>query len=219
MSNCIVILHPRDIPPVMAAYAELPYDKLWLSRYTERELADGVFMAALREAGYDRYMICSDDILVRQGAVDRVVAALDAGHPVATGYSQRTHTEMVINLTSGPIRGPQPGPEAYDFLNLSDAVSKTEPLFRTWFAGFSITGMSMEMWEQFPFDCFGDPWEGGMASDFSLSLRLQKAGVPIMAVRDAFAYHWRNEWRTVNHPDDAGLLVGEQTAEVRLERA
>jgi hypothetical protein len=33
--------------------------------------------------------------------------------------------------------------------------------------------------------------------------------VPVYAVREAFCYHWRNEWRHTNHPDDDKVLVGQ----------
>lgn len=209
MNDCLVIMNPRDIPVTKAAINELSIAKLWLTGYTEEQLAAGIFSQALEDSGHDRFFVISDDIIVRQDALDAVRRA-SLEHMVTTGYSQRSHTDMTVNVTDGPLLDDKPTVGAYTFRQLRDVVSWPEPLVPTWFTGMSITGMTLEMWRRFPFGCFCD--EGsplGYASDFHLSRRLQDAGVPIVAVREAFAYHWRNEWQHTNHPDDDPVLVGQ----------
>jgi hypothetical protein len=216
MTEVLVILNPRKIPVCAQAFAELDIPKLWLTGWTEVQIRDTVFPGMIRDHPYDRYLVVADDVIVRQATVDRVLTALDIGWPVATGFSQRSHTEWEVNLTSGPI-GDRPVAAAYDFLSFQDVVSHPEPLFQTWFAGMSVTGMSREMWGRFPFGCYADTASpNGYASDFHLSHRLQDAEVPIMACRDGFAYHWRHEWRHTNDDRDDKLLVGEVKPAVTL---
>lgn len=220
-------MHARNVAPAQRAFAELDIAKLWLSGYTENELAgngqDSVFAWALDNSDFDHYIVVSDDALVRQPCLDAVTRALDEGCEVATGYSQRSHTDMTVNVTDGPLRDSRPTVEAYTFRQLREVISWPEPLVPTWFAGMSCTGMSAEMWRKFPFGCFtdidsaGEPLDRGYASDFHLSRRLQDARVPVYCVREAFCYHWRNEWQHTNHPDDDRVLVGEMKRQVVLQ--
>ena len=210
MSSCLVILHARQIREFEIATAELQIPKLWLTGYTERELSDGVFRWALEESDYDNYIVVSDDALVRQHALDGVVTALETGGiEVATGYSQRSHTDWMVNVTSGPLKDSKPSIDAYQFRQFREVVSWPEPLVPTWFTGMSLTGMSKEMWRRFPFQCYADGvMDNGYASDFNLSRRLQDERIPVYAVRESFCYHWRAEWRHTNHPEDASPLIG-----------
>lgn len=209
-NNCLVILNPRDVRVAKNAIADLDIAKLWLTGYSEAELAESVFSWAIEESHFDNYLCISDDAILRAPALEAIVAALDGGCEVATGYSQRSHTDWTVNVTSGPLRDTHPTVDAYDFRQFREVVSWPEPLVPTWFVGMSATGMSREMWRKYPFGCFTDGDRStGYASDFHLSRRLQNDRVPVYAVREAFCYHWRNEWRHTNHPDDDKVLVGQ----------
>lgn len=223
----LVIMHARNVQPAQEAFAELDIPKLWLSGYTENELAgnegeQSVFKWALNSSDFTHYIVVSDDALVRQHALTAICYYLAEGYEVITGYSQRSHTDMTVNVTSGPLRDSHPTARAYDFRQLREVISWPERLVPTWFTGMSCTGMSKEMWERFPFSCFtdlddyGKPQDRGYASDFHLSRRLQDARVPIYAVREAFCYHWRNEWQHTNHPDDDPVLIGKMQQAVTL---
>jgi hypothetical protein len=39
----------------------------------------------------------------------------------------------------------------------------------------------------------------------------------VFAVREAFCYHWRNEWQHTNHPEDDPVLVGSIDPSVTLQ--
>ncbi len=207
--DALVVLNARDIDVCKRSLQELPIQKVWLTGYTEAEIANDVFASVLREQEFDRVYVVADDVIVRPYALEAVRSLLDDGHPVATGYSQRSHTDWEVNITSGPLNGRAPVEGAYDFVRYADVVSSPDPTIPTWFAGMSVTGMSGEMWRRFPFGCYQDAGSpNGYASDFHLSLRLQDAGVPIVCAREGFAYHWRHEWRHTNHPADATPLDG-----------
>jgi len=217
VSHCLVILNARNLVQFHGAVSELDTPKLWLTGYTEAELADGVFDSAISDTPYDFYVVVSDDAIVRQHALSGVLEALEEGAPVATGYSQRTHSDWVVNVTSGPLRTKHPSAESYDFRLYKEVVSWPEPLVPTWFTGMSLTGMSREMWQKYPFGCFTNGQESGYASDFHLSRRLQDHKVPIVAVREAFCYHWRTEWQHTNNPEDEVPFVGSVVPSVILE--
>ena len=188
MNDVLLVMNPRQIPECMEPLSDLPIQRIHLQGFTEAALASEGFPQAL-EYDFDWYWVMSDDIIVRPQALEAVRTVRDLGHPVVTGYSQRSHTDWRVNLTRQPLMAGSPGIAAYDFRTFAEIVSWPDRSVPTWFAGFSLTGMSREMWLRFPFETFGDP---GWASDFSLSQRLGLAGVPIMAAREGFAYHWRH---------------------------
>ena len=207
MNDALVVMNPRTIPECMRAFEELAIPKIYLRGFTEKEISDYAFREVLG-LGFDWLWLVSDDAIVHQAALNAVRDLAKAGHPVCTGYSQRSHTEWVVNLTKGPISGAWPSPESYDFYEFKEVISWPTPELRTWFTGMSLTGMSTELWKQYPFTAFGDP---GCASDFSLSQRLQAGNVPIMAAREAFCYHWRHDWITTNNEHDQDPVVESKT--------
>lgn len=208
MNDALAIMHAREVRPALDALRWLDVPKFWLCGFTEREISDGfdVFLHSVKLGGFDWLWFVSDDAIVRPHALDAVRYVADH-HPenVVTGYSQRDHTDMTVNLTDRPLSGNLESPptaESYSFLKLHQVMSHPRPSLPTWFTGMSLTGMSLTRWHEFPFNCFGTP---GYASDFHLSLRLQKAKVPIIAARDAFCYHWRSHW--IYHKDSVDEKV------------
>lgn len=204
MKDLLVVMNARDIEPCMQSLRELPIDKAYLKGFTERQIADVAFNAVMTD-DYDWIWCVSDDVIARPEHLMALRQARRDGHPVVTGYSQRSHTEFVVNLTDKPLHQDYPAAESYSFRHFRDVVSYPLRVLPTWFAGMSMTGMSMEMWRRFRFDCYGDP---GYASDFNLSWRLQQAGIPIVGCRDAFLYHWRHNWVNTSDPRDESPVIG-----------
>jgi hypothetical protein len=207
VSDALVVMNPRNIRVCLDSMAELPIPKIYLRGFSEREIATEAFPRVMA-MGYRWLWVVSDDVVARPCNLLALRDLRDAGHPVVTGYSQRSHTEWTVNLTDGPLVGDVPHPDAYRFRTFRDVVSWPVPEVPTWFTGMSMTGMRTELWAEYPFDCYGGPDEPGYASDFSLSFRLQSAGVPILAARDAFLYHWRHEWVNTSDPRDADPILG-----------
>lgn len=188
MRDALVVMNARNIEPCMAAFRQLPIDKIWLRGFTENEI-QRVWPGVLAMQ-YDWLWLVSDDVIVREPALAAVRGLASEEHPVVTGYSQRSHDNWVVNLTSEPLRGSLPAEESYTFMRYQDVVSHPTPVVPTWFTGMSLTGMSREMWTRYPFQCYDDGrW--GYGSDFNISSRLQGDNVPIVAAREGFAYHWR----------------------------
>jgi hypothetical protein len=182
-------MNARNIDVCLDSIAELDIPKLYMQGYTEHGIMTDAFPAVL-EHDFDWLWLVSDDLIVRQPALDAVRQLRDSGdHPVVTGYSQFAHADWTVNLTSEALRDSHPSHYAYVFRTYADCVSYPSPAIPTWFTGMSLTGMSHDLWQEFPFHVDFDP---GWASDFLLSKRLQDAGVPIVAVREGFTYHWRH---------------------------
>lgn len=217
MSAALILLKPRSIKASEDAIAELDLPVIELVGYTEAQLAGGIFKAALELHPHDLYLVASDDLIIRQHAVDEVLdclAALDGAAACVTGYCQFTHTDWRVNLTRKPLAGDRPSASAYEFLSFHEIVAGPS-VRRSWFTGMSLTAMTREMWAEFPFDCYLDEHGRGYSSDYHLSLRLQQADVPIWAVRDGFAYHWRHTQQHTNDPRDDQLVVGKVNPEIR----
>ncbi len=188
MNDALIVMNPRRIPQCLNSIEELDIPKIYMQGYTEHQIMTDAFPQAL-DHGYDWYWLASDDLIIRQSALDAVRALRDQDHPIVTGYSQFSHTDWTVNLTSEPLRGPVPCVSAYTFRKYPECVSYPDPAIPTWFTGMALTGMSADMWRRFPFMVDFDP---GWASDFHLSRRLQDANVPIVAAREGFTYHWRH---------------------------
>ena len=195
MSNCLLVLNPRDITECVASIGALPIDKAWLRSYTEVQLIDAI-AEVIDSTQYDNYIVVSDDVVVPRVALRVIENALRASSglldAVFTGYCNLALTDWRVNLCKTPV-GDDPHPRSYDFITYQDAVSAPIPL-GSYFAGMCLTGMSRELWQRFPFGCFGVGQHAGNASDLHLSLRLQEASVPVLAPPEAFCLHVKQNW-------------------------
>lgn len=210
MADLLVILNPRHIPECIESFEALPIDKAWLTGYTEMQLVD-VF-PELPE--YDRYIVASDDCIVSPEALAAVQKHLD-DHPVVTGYcSLARDMNHLVNICKRPLPDdPIPRVDAYHFYHRLEAQTWPHPVIPTSFAGMCLTGMSRELWQRFPFNV--TPLGG--QSDYSLSQRLQAAGVPIVAAREGMVTHCKERWNQLDTAPEKRLLVGQVEPQVRLE--
>lgn len=172
------------------------------------------------EAGreYERWFIVSDDAVPRRFPLAVVQHLLD-DHPVVTGYSNLSRDDMRVNLSPDRLVKDRPGlPLSYGLLDFESVMTSRSEVFKTTLVGFSLTGMSREMWERFPFQAYGRPGHAtGFSSDYSLSKRLQDAGVPIVAAREAFVYHLKEVWNQHDLEPRKRLLVGVEPPSIELE--
>lgn len=200
MSVLLVVFHPRRIPAAVAAFDALGTDIAYVSGGNEAQACE-MWADVMAGSDHDYLIICADDCIVSQAAFDAVVAALEDGAQVATGWCRLDATHSLSNLTDEPVKGNIPRYGAYSFMKATDVQAQDER-FLTGFAGLALTGMSREMWEQFPMACFGSE-DIGWASDLHLSMRLRDAGVPVTAVRDGFVQHLKMRWGA---PDTSGVM-------------
>lgn len=213
MKPVLAVLHPRRIPSVIEALLEVDIPKAWISCYTEYQIQHEAWPVLMREVkakGYTHMLVVSDDAVVSQKAVDAVLGLLEIGHPVASGYSNLDNERDLVNLTHDRLPE-QPGVDAYRMLT-ADEVALEPEVFQTSFSGMCLTGMSVELWERYPFRVYGG--SPGYCSDHHLCYRLQEAGIPIVVHRDAFIHHLKPSWLEVDKVEAHRLLIGEIPARV-----
>lgn len=212
MQPLLLVFNPRDIAECVDSIARLPCDQAWLTGYTEAEL-EGVIGDIVDQTAYSHYLACSDDGVIPEFALEAVLDALADGHPVVTGYSNLDQNDMRVNLTKRPFRNTTTSTmEDYDLYHLAEVLGWPDPLVPTCFAGFALTGMTRDMWLEYPYRSQNVP------SDFNLSRRLQADGVPIVAPKDGMMWHVKE---LINHPDTENrkrLLIGEVAAGVRWQK-
>jgi len=204
MNPLLVVLNPRNITECMDAFRALDIPKAWMTGYREYDLV--VPMADLvNVTDYSHYIVISDDAVVRQPALNAVLALLEDGHPVATGWSNLDCVEAKVNLQRTPLQSPVPLVTGWDLYHFAEVMGYPEPVVPTFFGGMCLTGMSRELWQRFPFNCYGRP---GGGSDYHLCWRLQEAGVPIAAAREGFVFHVKERWAEGDLDPKKRLLVG-----------
>lgn len=215
MRDLLLVLNCRRIPASLTAIDRLPIHKLWIRNLSESAIVRNWPQILELAKPYDRLIMVGDDSIPRLHAL-RAVQELGRHHPVVTGYSNLSSTDMRVNLTRSPLRGDRPTPEAYDLYELADLMESTQPAIRTWLTGLTLLCMPYRLWCDFPFDAY-DLNGPGYGSDFHVSKRLDNAGVPIMAATDAFVWHHKRVWNEVHADTDERLLVGVEPAELVLE--
>lgn len=217
MRPLLFVMNPRRIPECIEAIEDLDVDRCWLTGMTEAHLAP-YLNEVVAETSYDVYLIVSDDCVPTQDALDAVLALLEQGWPVATGYCNLDEGEYahVVNLTKSPLVGFPPNERSYDSFTLAEVAAARMPQVRSWFAGFALTGMSRELWQRYPFKVLHEA-SGGSCSDYSLSWRLQEDDVPIMAPKAGFVRHVKERWNVADSRPEKRLLIGEVDPVVRLE--
>ena len=215
----LIVTNPRDIPDAMRAFRALSCDVAFVRGYTQAQA-----VAPMRElmnsarADYDVFMVCADDCVVTQGAVDSVVALLEAGHPTATGWCRLDRSHECVNLTTKPLRGDAPTVDGYTWWKYDEVMGWTDEVVPTHFMGMGLTAMPVEMWLAFPYDVFTDDGRG-YSSDFHLSSRLRDAGVPMVAARSGYIDHLKERWMKADTAPHMRLLLGEVTPGVFIETA
>lgn len=208
MNPLLLIMNARRIPSCLSAIAGLHIDTVWMTGYSEFQLER--IISKVVEVHDDRthYLVLSDDCEPTQHAVDAVLSLLEDGHDVATGYcNMDTQPDNdLVNLTRSPLKTDTPHLSSYDFWTQSDIDALDADVFRSWFTGMSLTAMTRDMWQRFPFDAYGRP---GNASDYNLSYRLQRAGIPITAHRQGRVHHVKRKLNTPDTDDEKRVLLGQ----------
>ena len=219
MRALLFVMNPREIPECLEAIEALDVDRCWLTGMRELDLVPH-FARVVEETSYDVYLVVSDDAAPTQEALDSVLALLEDGHPVVTGYCNLDEGDYrdVVNLTRRPLGGPVPNADVYVTYRLDEVLEHPVDPVPSWFAGFTLTGMSREMWQRYPFEVLF-PETGGSCSDFWFSWRLQRDGIPIVAPKAGFVRHVKERWNVADSRPGKRLLIGEVEPRVRLEVA
>lgn len=200
-----MVLNPREIPECMKALRGLDLPTAWCSYMPEIVVVEAI-NRVIRETDFDRYVVVSDDVVPTREALDAILRVHDTGTPCVTGYCNLDSQMPFVNLTWGPLHAPPPTMGAYNFYTKREIQGRKEEVVRTTFAGLALTVMDRELWKQFPLRC---TVLGGQM-DYQLSWELQRAGVRIVAPRDSFVLHVKEEWNVMDKNPAKRLLIGER---------
>jgi hypothetical protein len=215
VNDLLVILNPRRIEECIRPLLELDIDRLWVKNMSEARIA-AIWSEILELAApYDRLIVQSDDGVVRPHALVAVQELLDDGHPVVTGWSNLSGSDFRANLTKTPL-GPAPAEDAYDLYTMAEVMEYPDIAVPTFLVGMALTGMSVELWEEFPFKVF--PVDCAQ-TDFYLSKRLEEADIPMVGARDGFVWHVKQVWNKEDTDPRKQLLVAVEPPDLVLDES
>ena len=217
MKPVLAVLNVREIPQVLDALDALNIDKVLIRGYTERQIADSVWteqvMSGVKERGYTHLSLISDDAVIAPHSLELVLRHAEQYlKRVTTGWCNQDFTDDKVALSTEPLTDETPKPRSYTLPSWRDVLMGPEVQL-TYFTGFCLTTCTVEMWERYPYQAYGDD---GFAADYNMSRRLAADGVQIDALRDAFCLHLRETRNgSPSHPERR-VLVGEMEPEVRF---
>jgi hypothetical protein len=218
MKPLLAVLNPREIEECKESIWALECDQLWASYMTEADAARAINDAVAEHPQYTHIGVIADDCIVTQEALDAVLADLDHVDAV-TGWCRLDRTHPLANVTTGPMKLRHPGIDAYGpWYQAREIIERAGERLPTGFMGFALTFLSRELWDRFPMQPLA-PDGKGFASDFSLSLRLQDAGVPMWVTSCSEVVHVKERWGWEWTPDAEPrkrLLIGEREPKVRF---
>ena len=127
------------------------------------------------------------------------------------------------NLDSGPYsnisksRLVKPYPKAGRVKNILYTIEEIEnweeSMRQTWFTGFSLHTMPVDLWRQYPFKCYPGSLGNGYASDYHLCWRLQLNNILIVALKAGRIHHIRKDIEK----QDFKVLAGIREKNIRWE--
>lgn len=213
MKPLLAILNPREIPEFEASVELLPIHTVRLRGYTERELADGVWEHVLdgaRRRGYTHISLISDDLIVPPDSLEAILRHAEQWpRRVTTGWANVDEESQDAGVSFKPLADPEPTASSYAFPSWRDVLAGPR-VQRTYFTGFVATTCTIDVWERYPYQVYGEGW----AADYSMSRRLHADGVRIDCLREAFCLHLKeNRGRPTTKPERK-LLIGQMKREV-----
>ena len=214
MKTLLCVLKVREIERCIASYEAAPLNKVYIQGYKEVEIESlGVHeyvVEKAKRAGYTHLMMISDDATINNHAVTEVLR-LTKQYGVGSAFCRLDYTSEWTNLASSPPTAARP--RRMEDYNLIKYKKLPDGDFQTYFTGFALTCMPIELWEKYPFQCFydGSPQHNGSCSDYRLSVRLNADKVPIWTNRSTEVIH---EKEKINTHQGQTLLIGPQYREI-----
>lgn len=204
----IFVLNTRLIPQTRDAFKSLSYPKLYISFYSEVEIADmwHELIKMVKDKGYTHISTVTDNFIVLNEAVREVHNSVKQNPNEI--YCSWSHTPLsqYSNILKHRLTGEYPDIwSMVDFYNVNELLIMSEKNKnpRVYLNDMCFHTMSVRLWEMFPFDCFrasngSDP--NGYMCDYHICYRLQNANIPMNCVtKSRLYYHRQNnvspEWK------------------------
>jgi len=200
----------------MLPLQQMPCDVLYV-RGMRLDKAVAATSETIEAGDYARYVIVADDCVVGEDAL-RLVVETSRKLPgtVVTGYCNLDVDSELVNITRSPLKGDTPTADAYDFYRLDELEAATGTVY-TGFAGMALTCIPREVAPLVTPMGWFQSGQSAYSSDFHLSKRLERAGIPIVAPVGAFVYHVKERWNTPDRAIDKRLHIG--AGELVMQRA
>lgn len=214
MKTLLCVLKVREIERCLASYEAAPLNKVYIQGYKEVEIesmgAMDYVVEKAKRAGYTHLMMISDDATINNLAVSEVLR-LTKQYGVGSAYCRLDYTSEWVNLATAPPSALRP--RRMEDYNLIKYKKLPDGDFKTYFTGFALTCMSIEMWEKYPFQCFydGNAQHNGSCSDYRLSVRLNADNVGIWTNKSTEVIH---EKEKINTHHGQTLLIGPEYREI-----
>lgn len=220
MKTLLMVMNPRRIPECIAAFEALEVSKVWMSFFTEQEIAKK-FPLVLELAYRKRYThlsVLSDDTVPTMAALSSVLVGLDE-HPSAclTAFCNLDSKLPWVNLTTRPFAKTYSVGTDYAWYSKKEAEGWPFTYVPTFFTGMCLTTMSLQMWERYPFHVLKNKEGTGYGSDWSLSSRLQRDRIPVWAPTTSFIRHLKETWNKPDKAPEKRLLVGVEEPRITWE--
>jgi len=165
--HCLMVLKASHLYPVVDSIERIDMETAWFSGYTETELAI-TLNSFISDTDYDYYWLTSHDLVLHQEGVDCLVEILENDPScVATGYCNVSLDNPLSTITRAPIDQPEPSLESYGFLTNQSVQKLEDDIIRTYFASWSMSGMTRDMWLKYPYKTMGS----GDRTDLNFSMR------------------------------------------------
>jgi GT2 family glycosyltransferase len=209
-------MRARQIQESLDSISNFPYPKVWVEYYREKQIQDEAWQGVFDEIvakGYSHISIFSDDAVMEVEAATEVVE-MSKKLDVVCGWCN-IDSGPLTNISKSPLVHDHP--KAYRVKELMYSIHEVEnhknDLIKTWFTGFSLHTMRVELWEKFPFMSYPGSAGNGYASDYHLCWRLQQNSIPIVALKAGRVYHIRKNIEK----QDFKVLAGVRDKNIRWE--
>lgn len=199
----------------MQALTAVEADKLYI-RYLPLAEAMAAASRAIEDLPqYDNYVITTDDVVVTQKAFDAVVAASTPTR-ISTGWCPLDEGSDLVNICKSPL-GEAPTVDAYDFFPRAEVESHPQDPVPTHLVGMGLTCIPRGLVAQLlPLECFHLPGGKGFSSDFHLSKKCERIGIPMVAPKAGYIHHVKERWNELDQAHEKRLLIGEVEPSVTL---
>lgn len=179
-----LILSPRCIPEVLNAFQSMIDTKIWLKGFREYELKEHIqYIVSI--TNFDYYMICADDIVPTQNAIDNIKSIASLNH-IATGYSELIVGDCHVNLSASPLKiSDSPVDIDYDFITFED-IKQKDNVFQTYYAGFSATCIPRHILLDTPIDVTSISKN---SSDYIFSVNMYQKNIKILSHKNGYIRH------------------------------
>ena len=186
MTNILMVLKPRSIRACVNSIRSLKVDKVWFEGFREPEL-EVIIQRFIQSTSYDNYLITSDDVVVNAKSLYSVQELLTR-HYAATAYCNCWENSDVMNVCKTPLtrnNGIWGNWDDYDFFRKKEIAEGPE-VFKSWFGGWTLTGMKREIWLKYPFRVNQTTY---MQSDYECAVRMSQDGLYFLCHKDSETLH------------------------------